>query len=234
MKITAAFIAALVAGFVISACTGDSDAGGNVATTGPTDSEFAALESKVDSLEQQVADLTAALETLSAAVPVVTARPEATGYAAKSSGLTGVSQLATSVPLGCKFNGYDPAEQRLGDTVQCISDAGVQFELTLDGEHVGVTTYYLTTDCSGTGYGSIAGFGAITQQVGAVIRSGSDILWLAADTPKTTGQTNSYRDAGGTCHAVTFTFSTPQLMELLPNDPTKTLVDNDYPPIDIG
>lgn len=220
---------------LVSACFSSSSAGSggnNTNTADVTDAEFAALQREVTDLKETVATLEGAVETLRASVRVVTT---ADGSGTAGAGMQKFASSETAVPVGCSLDGFFPSSQRLGNYLQCQSEAGVLYLAPIQGGAPGyqVATYHMSADCSGQPYAHTSDFGAFARKKGAIINN-HGVFYMPGGATPSMGSTGSLRDNTGACQTVAFNFVTPVLVSLQPNDPGVTQVDNTLPPLDVN
>lgn len=172
MKTIPGIILGALIGFVLVACTGDSDAdGGNNNADSLTETEVNALiEAKIKDYETRIATLEAALENLSESVNVVVSADSATARLSKSS-MTRVQKLADAEAIGCSFSGYLPENQLSADTIQCKTPAGYLFNLAWPGggAPLDVEVWYEQPGCMGTAYALTSVIEDGAREQGAVV-----------------------------------------------------------------
>lgn len=146
MKIASSIVAGFFAGFLLVACTGDSDAGSNNPPTGNggdtvSKAEFDALKLEVAALQQAVTDLRKS-------VNVVVGRPAATAAVMAK---TANADEPAEVSIGCAPSGYLPSTQFTAEYIQCTTPQGFYVDVPKEGGPPRkMEPHYETADCTGT------------------------------------------------------------------------------------
>lgn len=235
MKIASSIVAGFFAGFLLVACTGDSDAGSDNPPTGNSGDTVSLAD--FNALKAEVAALQLTVTELRKSVTVVVGRPEAT---ARLMAKTANGDEPQEVSIGCAPSGYLPATQFTAEYIQCTTPQGFYVDVPKEGGPPRrLTVVFETTDCSGTPWVALDDVVGARRN-GAVFSYGDNlgiqVGYIAANPSTQTVYANSIFGDTGSCIAFAGTRNLANHMQVSPHSVgaegfnTSTGARNDYPP----
>lgn len=247
MKIASSIVAGFLAGFLLVACTGDSDAGSDSPPTGNSGETVSKAE--FDALQLRVNQLETALEVLSRNVNVVVARNgSATAttmkatmpadYATRTQKLAAIAQNGEAV--NCAESGFLP-DAMTGTVIECKTPAGYLYRVkwpqggpVLPPQFM----YFEGAGCTGKGWthpeavaDGARAQGAIFSYVNGV--GERSFIMIPAGSPASGAATvTSVHGTNDGCSDIP-PRSLTGLIAVEAHDPTITQGENEYPPLAI-
>lgn len=236
MKIASSIVAGFFAGFLLVACTGDSDAGSNNPPTGNSGDTVSLAD--FNALKAEVAALQLTVTELRKSVTVAVGRPEAT---ATLMAKTANGDEPQEVGIGCAPSGYLPATQFTAEYIQCTTPQGFYVNVPKEGGPPRkMEPRYETADCTGTPWlprGTVSGAlrnGAVFAYEDAI---GDHVGYIPPNPEQRTVTVQTvYNFEEEKCEPFGATIVMNNMIEVLPHEVgadgfnSTTGARNDYPP----